>query len=138
MDLDPTYKDHHGDPLLRLTLDWEDNERKMVEFAAEKAVEIGRAMRANEIRPNPGYGHYDVTRYQSTHVQGGTIMGASPEHSVLNPYLQHWQVPNLFVLGASSFPQQASANPTPTILALTYRTADALVDRYLKKPGALA
>jgi gluconate 2-dehydrogenase alpha chain len=138
MDLDPTYKDHLGDPLLRLTLDWRDNERKMVEFVTAKAVELARAMGAKESKPFPGYGHYDVTRYQSTHVQGGAIMGASPEHSVVNPYTQHWQVPNLFILGASSFPQQGSANPTPTILALTYRTADAVVDRYLKNPGALA
>ena len=46
--------------------------------------------------------------------------------------------PDLFVLGASGFPQNASANPTPTILALTYRTADAIVNRYLKNPAALA
>ncbi|HVZ60206.1 MAG TPA: GMC oxidoreductase, partial [Terriglobales bacterium] len=62
----------------------------------------------------------------------------SPDKGVLNPYLQHWQYPNLFVLGASSFPQQGSANPTSTILALTLRTADAIVDRYLKNPGPLA
>jgi gluconate 2-dehydrogenase alpha chain len=55
-----------------------------------------------------------------------------------NPYLQHWQVSNLFVLGASAFPQNASANPPPTIVALTYRTADAIVNRYVKNPGALA
>jgi len=138
MDLDPTYRDHSGDPLLRLTLDWRDNERNMAEFANGKAVEIARAMGAKEITPFPGLRRYDATRYQSTHVQGGTIMGRSPEHSVVNPYLQHWQIPNLFVLGASTIPQNASANPTPTILALTYRTADAIVDRYLKNPSALA
>ena len=32
MDLDPVYKDRYGDPLLRLTLDWRDNERNMVHF----------------------------------------------------------------------------------------------------------
>jgi predicted CoA-binding protein len=42
------------------------------------------------------------------------------------------------VLGASTFPNADSANPTPTILALTYRTADAIFDRYLKKPALLA
>jgi gluconate 2-dehydrogenase alpha chain len=138
MDLDPTYKDHFGDPLLRLTLDWRENERRMAEFMIAKAVEIVRAMGAKEVTPFSGLRGYDTTRYQTTHVQGGTIMGSSPNHSVINPYLQHWQVSNLFVLGASAFPQNASANPTPTILALTYRTADAVVDRYLKNPGALA
>ena len=137
-DLDPTYKDFAGDPLLRMTVDWQDNERKMAEFGTAKGVEIARAMGAKEINPFPGYGHYDVRRYQSTHVQGGTIMAASPERGVVNPYLQHWQIPNLFVLGGSTFPNQGSANPTPTILAFTYRTTDAIVDRYLKKPGVLS
>lgn len=137
MDLDPCYKDYFGDPLLRLTLNWRDNERKMVEFAARKAVEIAKAMGATEVLPFAGLGHYDTTRYQSTHVQGGAIMGASPLHSVVNPYLQHWDMPNLFVLGGSSFPQNFSSHPTMTILAQTFRTADTIVDRYLKHSGAL-
>jgi len=137
MDLDPTYKDHLGDALLRLTLDWRDNERKLADFGIARGVELAKAMGATHVTPFPGLQHYDATRYQSTHVQGGTIMGNSPEHSVVNPYGQHWQLPNLFVLGASCFPQNASANPTPTVLALAYRTADAIVERYLKKPSSL-
>ncbi len=138
MDLDPVYKDHFGDPLLRLTLDWRENERKMADYMIAKAMELAREMGAKEVTSFSGLRSYDATRYQSSHVQGGAIMGSSPESSVVNPYLQHWQLSNLFVLGASSFPQNASANPTPTILALTYRTADAIVDRYLKNPAALA
>jgi gluconate 2-dehydrogenase alpha chain len=138
MDLDPTYKDHLGDPLLRLTINWRDNERKMVEFAIAKGVELARAMGAKEVVPASPYGQYDTRRYQSTHVQGGTIMGKSPEHSVVNSYGQHWQASNLFVMGASMFANNGSANPTPTLLALTYRTADAIVERYLKHPGQLA
>jgi gluconate 2-dehydrogenase alpha chain len=65
-------------------------------------------------------------------------MGVKPGDSVVNTYLQHWDVPNLWVLGASSFPQNASVNPTLTALAVTFRAADGLIDRYLKKPGALA
>ncbi len=137
MDLDPVYKDRHGDPLLRLTLDWRDNERRMAAFMGRKAEEIARAMGAREITPFPGLKHYDATRYQSTHIQGGTIMGAKPPQSVVNMYWQHWQAPNLFVLGASAFPQNPSGNPTLTAVALTYRTADAVIGRYLKNPGAL-
>src|SRR5580704_1157160 len=51
MDLDPTYKDHLGDPLLRMTIDWTDNERKMVEYGIAKGVELARAMGAKEIAP---------------------------------------------------------------------------------------
>jgi gluconate 2-dehydrogenase alpha chain len=110
----------------------------MSEFAAEKASEMARAMGAKEIISFPAMRNYDTTRYQSTHLQGGTMMGSSPDRSVVNPYLQHWQFSNLFILGGSCIPQNASSNPTATILALTYRTADALVDRYLKRPGSLA
>jgi gluconate 2-dehydrogenase alpha chain len=138
MDLDPTYKDDHGDPLLRLTLDWRDNERRMTEYMVPKALEIARAMGAKEFTPFPGLRHYDATRYQGTQVHGGTIMGVSPEVSVVNPYLQHWQVSNLFVLGGSVFPQNPVAGPTLTILAQTIRTADVVIERYLKKPGELS
>ncbi len=137
MDLDPTYKDSFGKPLLRLTLDWRDNERRMADFMTAKAVEIARAMGAREITPFPGLKKYDATRYQSTHLQGGVIMGRSPGRSAVNPYLQHWNVTNLFVLGASAFPQNPSGNPTLTALALTYRAADAVIERYLKRPALL-
>jgi gluconate 2-dehydrogenase alpha chain len=138
IDLDPTYKDFAGDPLLRLTINWRENERKMTEFMNAKMVEIARAMGVKEINPFAGYGNYDTVRYQSTHLQGGTIMAPSPDMGVVSPYLQHWQAPNLFVLGASTFPNTGSANPTSTALAMTYRTADAIVDRYLKSPAPLA
>jgi gluconate 2-dehydrogenase alpha chain len=137
-DLDPNYKDPTGEPLLRMTINWHDNDRKMVEFMTAKGVEIVRAMGAKEFNPQAPYHDYDVTRYQSTHVQGGTMMAPSPDRGVVNTYQQHWQIPNLFVLGASTFPNSGSANPTPTILAFAYRTADVLVNRYLKKPGPLA
>jgi len=137
MDLDPTYKDKCGDPLLRLTLDWRDNERRMAEFAIARSIEIVRAMGAKEFSPSSGLGTYDTRTYQSTHLQGGTIMGKSPQTSVVNSFLQHWQVPNLFVVGGSTFPQSSSARPTLAILALCSRTADAIVERYLKSPGPL-
>jgi gluconate 2-dehydrogenase alpha chain len=138
MDLDPTYKDHFGDPLLRLTLDWRENERSMAQFATAKAVEIAREMGAKEVTAFSGLRRYDASRYQTSHIQGGAIMGSSPHRSVVNPYLQHWHMSNLFVLGASSFPQNASANPTPTLMALAYRAVDHVVNRYLKNPAALA
>jgi gluconate 2-dehydrogenase alpha chain len=102
-----------------------------------EAAEIARAMGAREVEIPAPLGRYDVTSYKTSHVQGGTIMGATPETSVLNPWLQHWEISNLFVLGASAFPQNASGNPTLTLLALTLRTADAIVERYLKSPGSL-
>jgi len=94
-----------------------------------------RAMGAKETTDPARLQNYDCTKYQATHIQGGTTMGESPEDSVLNSSQQHWDVNNLFVLGASTFPQNASGNPTLTILAQTFRVADAIVERYLKNPG---
>ena len=65
-------------------------------------------------------------------------MAPTPERGVVNMHQQHWDISNLFVIGASTFPNSGAANPTPTILALTYRTAEAIVDKYLKTPGMLA
>jgi gluconate 2-dehydrogenase alpha chain len=137
LDLDPTYRDAYGDPLPRMTLDFEENDRKLVAYMLSKLEPLARAMGAREVS-STGLRRYDVTTYRSSHLQGGTIMGTSPGNSVVNGWGQCWGMPNLFVLGASAFPQNPSGNPTLTVLALTMRTADALVGRYLKRPGALA
>jgi gluconate 2-dehydrogenase alpha chain len=64
-------------------------------------------------------------------------MGLDPKTSALNRYLQSWDVPNLFVMGATAFPQNAGYNPTDTVAALAYWSADAIVNQYLKSPGPL-
>ena len=64
-------------------------------------------------------------------------MGEDPNTSAVNRYLQSWDVPNVFVIGASAYPQNASWNPTGTLGALTYWTIDALKERYLENPGPL-
>jgi gluconate 2-dehydrogenase alpha chain len=137
-DLDPTYTDKHGDPLLRLTLDWTDHERAQGKMLTTVQAAMGRAMNARVGNANSNLlERYTVTQYQSTHVNGGVIMGSSPDTSALNSWMQHWQIPNLWVMGGSAFPQNGSGNPTLTILATTLRAADALVDRDLKNPGRL-
>jgi gluconate 2-dehydrogenase alpha chain len=144
IDLDPTYTDKWGDPLARITLDWTGHEQRQAQFAAKVLVRlteaVARVAKAKVIGGGRGRGdgRYRVDSYNSTHVQGGAIMGASPETSVVNPYLQHWRMPNLFVIGASAFPQNTAMHPTVTAVALAQRTADALVDRYFRNPGALA
>ena len=95
LDLDPTYRDVYGKPLMRMTFDFKQNELKMQDFEMQKMVQIAKAMQPREIRQNKRGPHYDIAPYQSTHNTGGAIMGASPNDSVVNRYLQHWQVPNL-------------------------------------------
>lgn len=137
LDLDPTYRDIHGRPLLRMTFDFHDNELKMSRFLTARAEEIARAMKPREIRSHPRGPHYSIEPYQTTHNTGGAIMGDDPNTSVVNSYLQSWDVSNVFVMGACAFPQNPGYNPTATVAALAYRAADAIKSRYLQNPGPL-
>jgi len=137
LDLDPTYKDRFGRPLMRLTIDLHDNEIKMSAFLTDKYAEILQKMGAKQVVKQPRKGPYDITQYQTSHLCGGAIMGDNPGNSALNRYLQSWDVPNLFVMGASAFPQNCGYNPTGTVGALAYWSAAAIVSQYLKSPGPL-
>jgi gluconate 2-dehydrogenase alpha chain len=64
-------------------------------------------------------------------------MGADPATSAVNKYLQSWDVPNVFVIGTSAYPQNSANSPTGTVSALTCWAADSIKDLYLKQPGAL-
>jgi gluconate 2-dehydrogenase alpha chain len=137
LDLDPTYRDAWGQPLLRMTFDFPQNDLKMAAYLTAKAVEIANAMGAKETAGYSRKGPYTTQQYQSTHNTGGTVMGDNPKTSVVNRYSQSWDVSNVFVIGASNYPQNASWNPTGTLGALTYWTVDALKSKYLKNPGRL-
>jgi len=137
LDLDPTYRDVYGNPLLRLTFDFHDNEHKMSRFETDKAAMIAKAMNPRSIKINYREGHYSILPYETTHNTGGAAMGADPKTSVVNPYLQSWDVSNVFVMGSSVFPQNPGYNPTGTVGALTYWAADAIRTKYLKNPGPL-
>ena len=71
--------------------------------------------------------NFDGRAGQTTHNTGGTIMGADPKTSAVNRYLQSWDADNLFVMGASVFPQNGGYNPTGTVGALAYWSARAIV-----------
>ncbi len=137
LSLDPTYKDRFGRPLVRLTIDFHDNEIKMSAYLTDKYAEILQQMGAKQVVKQPRKGPYDVTAYQTSHLNGGAIMGTNPSNSALNIYLQSWDIPNLFVQGATAFPQNAGYNPTGTVGALAFWSAAAIRSQYLKNPGPL-
>jgi gluconate 2-dehydrogenase alpha chain len=137
LDLDPTYKDRFGRPLVRITMDFHENELKMNAYLTDKFAQIIKQMGAREIAAKPRKGPYDITQYQTTHLCGGAIMGTDPKTSATNKFCQSWDVPNLFVTGASNFPQNAGYNPTGTLCALAYWTSKAIRENYLKNPGPL-
>ncbi len=112
LDLDPTYKDALGRPLIRMTYNFHDNDYKVAQYLGGVIDKIATAMKPTiKGNVNVRRGNYNVVPYQSTHNTGGTIMGADPKTSAVNRYGQAWEADNLFVMGASLFPQNASLQP---------------------------
>ena len=138
-DLDPTYKNAFGQPLMRLTFNFTDNDFKNRDFALQKAYEIAKSMNPKHLTtPETSRQDFSLVPYQTTHNTGGTIMGANPRTSVVNKYLQSWDVSNVFVVGASVLPHDSAYPPTGPVGALAYWTADAIRNRYIRRPGPLA
>ncbi|MDX2482559.1 MAG: GMC family oxidoreductase [Pseudodonghicola sp.] len=139
LDLDPTYKDQHGRPLMRMTFNWKPNDIKMTQFMKGKVEEIAQSMNPDIMAS--GYksdgAQYDTRPYQTTHNVGGAVMGTDPKTSVINRYLQSWDCHNVFVMGASAYPQNTQYNPTGPLGALAYWAVDAIRNDYLKNPRPL-
>ncbi len=136
LDLDPTYKDEYGDPLLRATYKFGDQERNIGKFGIEKCHEIMEEMGADIIEDGEVPDEFDHV-YAGGHYTGGVVMGDDPETSAVNNYLQMWDVDNLFVVGGSAFPQFGGHHPTPTIGALAYRAAEG-IEKYMEEGEQLA
>jgi gluconate 2-dehydrogenase alpha chain len=133
IDLDPVVRDQYGLPAPCLTYDWRrPNERARAEFMSQKLEELARAMGATKVWRSPlGSG------WPGAHHEGGTRMGNDPKTSVVNRYGQSWDISNLFIIGSSTFPTMSGFNPTLTIQAVAYLSADAIVNRYKNHPGPL-
>jgi len=136
-DLDSTYRNAFGQPLMRMTFDYKENEHRVGRHAAQVINDIAKSMNPTRLNEATARTQWTVVPYQSTHNTGGTIMGTNPRDSALNKYLQSWDCHNLFVVGANVFPHNASYNPTGPVGALAYWTADAIKNHYLKNPGPL-
>lgn len=135
LDLDPTYKDDFGDPLIRVTNKYTDQDKNIAKFGIEKCKGIMEEMGADIVDPDEVPEEFDHI-YQGGHYAGGAIMGDDPNTSAVNNFLQMWDVDNLFVVGGSAFPQFPGHHPTPTIGALSYRAAEG-IEKYFKDGGQL-
>ncbi|EAJ6150578.1 GMC family oxidoreductase [Campylobacter lari] len=128
LSLDPTYKDAFGMPLVRLTYNFTDQDRALHKFITDKTAEVAKKMQGvRSIKKGAYLKDYSIVPYQSTHNTGGTTMGANPQTSVVNTYLQHWDMDNLFVVGAGNFQHNSGYNPTDTVGALAYRCAEGIL-----------
>jgi choline dehydrogenase-like flavoprotein len=129
-ELDPNVVDQWGIPVLRFHWQWADHEYNQVRhmqetfraLVAEMGGEVFSAMPTRE----QGYGI--ATGGRIIHELGCVRMGSDPRTSALNAYSQAHDVPNLYVVDGAPFVSQPDKNPTWTILALSMRTSEYIVE----------
>ena len=136
-ELDPATVDQYGIPVLRFHWKWSDHELNQVKHMQETFRALIAQMGGTVTEPMPskekGYGI--AAGGQIIHELGCVRMGDDPATSVLNSHSQAHDCKNLFVADGGPFVSQADKNPTWTILALSWRTADYITEQ--RKQGAL-
>ena len=126
LDLDPTDTDRLGMPVIRITGQFKENELRIAKFVQDRAQEWYLEAGAIEVSRG-GLGN---SMGASTHAYGGTRMGDNPETNVVDSWGFSHEAPNLGVLGASVMGTSGARNPTLTSQALSWRTAQHLVDAW--------
>lgn len=136
-EIDPNTVDRHGIPVLRFHWEWSDHELLQVKHMQQtfRALlsEMGAEVRSEMPSKERGYGI--STGGSIIHEVGGVKMGSSASDSALDSNCRAWDCKNLFVADGGPFPTQADKNPTWTILALSMRTANHIIDE--RKAGRL-
>jgi gluconate 2-dehydrogenase alpha chain len=123
LDLDPTTKDPIGNPVIRITASFRENEERISLFVGEKTREWYQAAGAIQVTGN-GMVRAGSAMGNSTHAYGGTRMGKNPDTNVLDEWGMSHEVPNLAIAGGSVMGTSGARNPTLTLQALAWRTAD--------------
>jgi len=126
LDLDPVVKDPYGRPVIRITGEFKENEQKLAAFSQDRMEEWYRAAGAVAIVKGPVGGAMGA----STHAYGGTRMGDNPGTNVVNRWGMSHEVPNLGILGGSVMGTSGAHNPTHSVQALAWRTADHIVKNW--------
>jgi len=137
-EIDPVTVDRWGIPVLRFHWQWSDNEIKMARDMQETfrdIVETAGGTYYWRVRPDGDHPYGIEDGGVIIHELGVVRMGSSPKTSVLNGYCQAHDVKNLFVTDASCFVSNADKNPTLTIMALSWRASEYLLDQ--AKKGSL-
>lgn len=124
IDLDPHKKDDLGVPVVRITYDVYDNEKKMSAYLVEKLTAMHKAAGATQT-----WGGIDVIPVNS-HAYGGTLMGDDPSSSVVDKHSISHEARNLAIMGGSTFVSTSGYNPTETIEALAWYGADYIAKNF--------
>jgi choline dehydrogenase-like flavoprotein len=128
VDLDPGRVDRFGLPLPRLTLGYGDSDVAMArDMVATCEAVIAAA--GGELYASPRV-TADALVIDRNHWVGTTRMGTDSRTSVVTPECRTHDVPNLYIGDASVFPAYPEKNPTLTNIALSWRMADHLAERF--------
>ena len=133
-EIDPGVVDKYGIPVLRFHYKWSDQEVKQARHMKETFREIihktGGVVTWGNDGPENDYGLEAPGRI--IHEVGTTRMGDDPKRSVVNKYNQLHDCKNVFVVDGGPFVSQADKNPTWTILALSMRASEYIMEEMKK------
>ena len=130
-EIDNSKVDEFGIPILKFNYQWTDHELKQVKHMHDTFEEIIHNMGGEALGAKPGKDqNYGITDPGLIiHEVGTTRMGNDPKTSVVNQFQQMHDVDNVFIVDAGPFVSQADKNPTWTILALSWRTSDYIIEQ---------
>ncbi len=133
--IDPNTVDRWGIPVLKFNYQWTDYERLQAKHMTETFDEILENMGAKVLGDRPGKDQdYGLLKPgQIIHEVGTTRMGDDRRTSVTNKMQQLHDADNVFIVDAGPFTSQADKNCTWTILALSMRTSEFIVEEFKKK-----
>jgi choline dehydrogenase-like flavoprotein len=132
--VDPTVRDRWGIPVLRFHWKWSEHETRQAAHMQSTFASIVEAMGGRVNGAAIADGAKAIAPGGSIiHEVGGAIMGEDPDSSVTNRWGQTWDVNNLFVADGAVFASNADKNPTLTIMALSWRAADHILDLMRRK-----
>lgn len=134
-EIDPDTVDEYGIPVLRFHYKWSDFEKKQAVHMNDTFEEIFENMGGKLLGERPGadkdFGLHTPGRI--IHEVGTTRMGSDPKTSVVNEFERLHDVDNVFIVDAGPFVSQADKNPTWTIMALSWRTSDFIIEELKKQ-----
>jgi len=124
IELDESTRDTWGLAVPRVRFQYRENEYNMALHARTALQEIVDALGFRSIATHDGL----LVPGTRAHELGGARMGTGPSDSVLNAFNQCWDIPNLFVTDGACFPSAGYKGPTLTMMALTARACDKILE----------
>lgn len=134
-EIDPNTVDKYGIPVLRFHYKWSDHEIRQAKHMQDTFEEIihkmGAIVTSTKGDASNSYGLEAPGRI--IHEVGTTRMGNDRKKSAVNKFNQAHDCKNVFVVDGGPFVSQADKNPTWTILALSMRASEYMIDELKKQ-----